>query len=168
VSDNGDELYNVARNSACYKYMWLMFCLFFKICMRLRRARVASKSANYLRHVRLPACPFLRIWALVPLDGFRWNLILGTLCRYIEEVQIVLNSGKNRSTYTRRRKYALLLPAALNRRKSALFEWNGTYQAIGYPKRYKHYANAPHCYVIRSLPVLCIFRFFIKPASVVY
>jgi hypothetical protein len=35
----------------------------------------------------------------------------------------------------------------LNRHKSAVFEWNSL-RLLGYPRRYKHYANAPQCYVI--------------------
>jgi len=36
-----------------------------------------------------------------------------------------------------------------NRHKISLFEWKSM-RLLGQPRRYKHYANAPECYVIRT------------------
>ena len=50
----------------------------------------------------------------------------------------------------------LFFPATVNRHVNALFDWNW-FWPLGYPWRYKHYANAPHCYVLRSLLILFLF-----------
>jgi hypothetical protein len=50
-------------------------------------------------------------------------------------------------------KHILLLLATLAVHKSALFDCNGI-RLVGEPRRHKHYANAPQCYVKRSLPIL--------------
>ena len=47
----------------------------------------------------------------------------------------------------------LVLPATLNSHKISAFGWNGII-LLGYARRYKHYANAPQCYVMRTLPIL--------------
>jgi hypothetical protein len=75
-----------------------------------------------------------------------------------------LKLGLNIEQFTRRRKCILLLPSALNRPKSTLFEWNGI-GLLGYPSSYKHYANALQCYVILTSPILLMqnFAFFENP-----
>jgi len=49
----------------------------------------------------------------------------------------------------------LLLPATVNRHKSALFERN-CIRLGEQPRRYKPYANAPQRYVICTWPILFI------------
>jgi len=56
-----------------------------------------------------------------------------------------VNLREDLSTFT-------LSSATLNRLKSVLFERNGI-KLLGYPRRYKHYANAPQYYFVRTLPV---------------
>jgi hypothetical protein len=50
-------------------------------------------------------------------------------------------------------KYVLLLSTTLHRNKCALFELN-VIRLLGWSRRHKYYANAPHRYVIRRLLIL--------------
>ena len=73
------------------------------------RIRILAKSAYYLHHV----CPHVSAW--LPMDASSLNLILEISIKICRDSKF----GHNR---TWRLKYALMLPAILNRHKNALFE----------------------------------------------
>jgi hypothetical protein len=64
--------------------------------------------------------------------------------------QILLQSDYNIRYFTWRPKYVLLLLVSLNRHKSAVQFKN--IRPFEQPRRHKHYAQAPKCYVTRELP----------------
>jgi hypothetical protein len=90
--------------------------------------------------VRLPVCLSACI-RTAPTDRFPWNLILGTFMKICGENP---NLVKIRQKW--RPKYIVLLPATLNRHKSALSVWN-VIRLLGYSTRHEDYANTLPCYV---------------------
>jgi hypothetical protein len=85
-------------------------------------------------------------------NGFPWNLNLRTSIKICQENLNLFRIGqKYRAIYMTIKK-VLVLPATLNSHKSSAFGWNGTsIMLLGYAGRYKHYGNAPRCYVMRKL-----------------
>jgi hypothetical protein len=98
---------------------------------------------------RPSVCPsFVMYQRRLPLNVFPSNM-MGAFMKICRQNPYLAQIGH----FSWRPKYVLLVLAKFNQHKSALFEWNGiTLQ--GQPKRYKHFANAPQCYVTRTLPVL--------------
>ena len=109
-------------------------------------------------------CPSVSLYAYPSVRlyhrGSHWVDIREIWCwkllwKSVGKIQIWLKSGGRLGHFTWRLKHLLLLPATLNLHKGAFFDWNGT-RMFGWSRRYKHYANAPHCYVTRILTVLLI------------
>ena len=85
--------------------------------------------------------------------GFPWNLNLGTSMKICQETLNLFRIGqKYRAIYMTIEK-VLVLRATLNKHKSSAFGWNGI-MLLGYARRFRHYANAPRCYVMRTSPFL--------------
>jgi len=93
-----------------------------------RCVSIVAKSVCCLCHVRPSVSVYVRlhISARLPLDGFRWNLILGRSVKICHEIPVFFKIRlKFSATLTCWSKYLLLLLTALDRHKSTRFEWNG-------------------------------------------
>jgi hypothetical protein len=122
------------------------------------RVRIVVKSAYYsfvvsirpsiFASVHLSVCP--HVSAQLPLGAFPLNFMWAAYTKNFRETPNFI--GIRHLKW--RPKYMLLLPAKLNRLKSALFEWKLNMQ-LGYSRRYACYANAPQCYAIRTLSFHC-------------
>ena len=80
----------------------------------------------------MSTCPSVSVYvclhtsARLPLDGFRWNLILGPCLKICHEIPFFFKIRlKFTYTLTCWCKYLSLLLTALDRHKSTRFEWNG-------------------------------------------
>lgn len=94
------------------------------ICIAMRKLILVSSCLSI----------HLRMSASFPLDGFPWNLILGTFIKVCQEnllvsnvckkIQICLKLGKHIGYITWGLKYVLLLLVILNHHETALVRWN--------------------------------------------
>ena len=98
------------------------------------RIRIVAEGSNYLRHILSFVCLSVCQSARSPAHmhdccshwtDFREIWFSGLVWTSVEIIQILLKSGKNISHFPQRPKYVVLFPAKLNRRKKAVFEWNG-------------------------------------------
>jgi hypothetical protein len=85
--------------------------------------------------------------------GRLWNFILGTLWNSLEKLRVWLKYGVNIGHCPWSPKYLFMFAGDTKLHKSAISEWNSI-TLLGLPTRYKLYANAPQCYIMRVLPVL--------------
>jgi hypothetical protein len=109
-------------------------------------------------------CP--HVSAQLPLDGFSWDLILGTFASICRETLNLVKIGQKYRALTRGPKYVLLLPATYIHHKTFLcntqyflccWKWHVAQQYTQNALLSSHcndgYANAPQYYVMRTLPV---------------
>ena len=113
----------------------------------------------------LTLCVPVRLFSLCmsarfPLDRLLWNLMLGTFMKICPEnrTHIVHEDRHKIRHFTWRHKYVLMLSALLNVHKSPLFQWDSV-RLLEYPRKCKHYADAPQYYVTRTLPTFLTFLF---------
>jgi hypothetical protein len=89
-----------------------------------RRVRIVVKSALLPK-----SCPSVRMSACIssaPTGQISLKFGIGDFHeKSVEQIHFCLIWGKNIGHFTRRPKYVILLPTTLNRRNSAVFEWNG-------------------------------------------
>jgi len=72
---------------------------------RIYRAAVSQRLRNVVVErllVRSSVCPsvFLHVSVQLPLDGFRWNILLVASIKCVEKTQIALKSGRNIGHFT--------------------------------------------------------------------
>jgi hypothetical protein len=124
----------------------------------LRCVRTDGKISNYLRHThpRLSVCPSVRpsIWLCVcshisarfPPHEFPWHMILGTSIKIcLHNPDLVKIGQKYRALHMKTHVY-FLATGDITRHKIGLFEWYGI-RLLGWPRRYKQYANASQFYL---------------------
>jgi uncharacterized membrane protein YgdD (TMEM256/DUF423 family) len=70
-----------------------------------------------------------------------------------QEILNLFRIGQNYPAIYMTTKKILVFPATLNNHKSSAFGWNSI-MLLGYARRYKHYANAPRCHVMHTLPIM--------------
>jgi len=132
--------------------------------MLFRRVCVIAKSACWLRHECLTVCLSVLacISAASTLDGFPWNLVLGTMIKTCWDVQNVVKIGQKYQAIYVKPKFILLLPTTsihlifISVQHSVLYclQWHvakqDTQNVLLRFSSNSDYANAPQCYVIRT------------------
>jgi hypothetical protein len=124
--------------------MQIPICTCRRIYRKFSSCKVATRLSGAFAYSRAPSsCLSVRLQSSspLPLDEFSSNLLRILLRKCVAKIQIWLQPGKHEYLYT---SYHIT---------RAIIEWNGTRQ-LGWPRRYKHYANAPQRYVIHILPIL--------------
>ena len=128
-----------------------------------RWVRIVVKSACNLVMSARPPVLSLYVSDRLPLDRLLWNLMLETFMKICPEnrtrISGIIHEDRHKiGHFTWRHKYFLMLSASLNFHKSPLFYWSGV-RLLEYPQKCKHYADAPQCYVTRTLPTFLTFLF---------
>ena len=106
------------------------------------------------KHVEIDTYTKTKLWTQV---GFIYKIDTGEFVECRGPPNLVKIGPNYRALYMKTC-VSFIVPAILNSHKSALFEWNG-FRLLGDPRKYKYYANAARCYVLRVWPILFSYPF---------
>jgi hypothetical protein len=144
---------SVSNNAILFKW-FVQFCVF--LSASLYTDSIFTYFWTSLFSVRCSLTQPLHVLTTSSVDGFPWNFIWRILWNYFENIRFCLKSGKDVGNITWRLE-------ALNRHKSATFEWSGIRQDSRGSTDI--YAQAPqYCVILKiSLSITTIYN--IRPHS---